>query len=144
MSNQSSANNFANNINSSRVSQPSEPEKSDGTRALFVTISLLSLAFAEEEEAKIRYAGSYLTGYAYTWFKPHVDQDSGDIAFACFDSFLKSLRAAFDDPDSYATAEIELESLKQDGSCAAYYASMISLFAQLGWTEPRVQIHHFW
>ncbi|RKF77247.1 hypothetical protein GcM1_221060 [Golovinomyces cichoracearum] len=100
------------------------------------------LAFAEDE-VKIRYSGSYLTGYAYTWFKQHVDQDSGDIAFASFDGFLNSLHAAFDDSDSYATAQRELESIKQDGYCAVYYASMISLFAQLDWTEPRVQIHHF-
>lgn len=100
------------------------------------------MAFAQDE-AKIRYAGSYLTGNAYTWFQPHVDQISGDLAFESFETFIKALAAAFDDPDAYATAERELESLKQDGSCAAYYAKMVSLFSQLGWTESKVQIHHF-
>lgn len=135
---------------SSRVAQPSEPEKFDGTRALFghflTRLQLRFRSFPREfsqDEAKIRYAGSYLTGNAYTWFQPQVDQVTGDLAFTTFESFINALGPAFDDPDSYATAERELESLRQDGSCAAYYAKMISLFSQLGWLEPKVQIHHF-
>lgn len=136
--------------NLSRVLRPSEPEKFDGSRALFGHfITRLQLQFRSfpssfsSDEVKIRYAGSYLTGNAYTWFKPHVNQITGDITFKSFTSFIDALGAAFDDPDEYATAERELESLKQDGSCATYYAKMVSLFSRLGWTESKVQIHHF-
>lgn len=137
-------------ISSSRVAQPSEPEKFDGTRALFgdflTRLKLQSRSFPREftqDEAKIRYAGSYLTGNAYTWFQPQVDQITGDLTFTTFESFINALGAAFDDPDLYATAKRELESLRQDGSCAAYYAKIVSLFSQLGWVEPKIQIHHF-
>lgn len=134
----------------SRVLRPSEPEKFDGSRALFGHfITRLQLQFRSfpstftSDEVKIRYAGSYLTGNAYTWFKPHVNQTTGDITFVSFTDFIDALRAAFDDPDEYATAERELDTLKQDGSCATYYAKIVSLFSRLGWTESKVKIHHF-
>ncbi|KAI0998497.1 hypothetical protein K3495_g9701 [Podosphaera aphanis] len=51
--------------------------------------------------------------------------------------------AAFDDPDSYATATRQLDSLHQDASCAAFYARAVSVFSLLDWTEEPVLIYHF-
>lgn len=128
----------------------SEPDRFDGTRSLFGHyITRLQLHFRsfprsfDSDDDKIRFAASYLSGNAYTWFQPHVNQETGDIAFSKFEDFINALRAAFDDPDTYATAEREILFLRQDGSCAAYYAKMISLFSQLGWYEEKVRIHHF-
>ena len=129
---------------------PSAPEKFDGTRSQFGSfVTKLQLQFRansnafSSEESKILYAGSYLTGNAYVWFEPHVDQTTGNVSFTTFAEFLQSLRAAFDDPDAYATSERQLEALRQEASCAAYYAKIVSLFSLLGWAEPKVQIHHF-
>lgn len=127
-----------------------DPDKFDGTRSKFRNFATqLQLHFSSNpaayltENSRIVYAASFLTGNAYTWFSPYINPDTGAVSFKTFTSFLSNLRAAFDDPDSYATAERDLESLKQDSSCAGYYAKMVSLFSQLGWTEDKVQIHHF-
>ena len=126
------------------------PDQFDGTRSKFGSyITKLQLQFRSNprafstEESRILYAGSYLTGSAYTWFEPNIDQTSGTVTFATFSEFLESLRAAYDDPDAYATSERQIEALRQETSCASYYAKMMSLFSQLGWAEPRVQIHYF-
>ncbi|KAI0998468.1 hypothetical protein K3495_g9726 [Podosphaera aphanis] len=68
---------------------------------------------------------------------------AGQVSFATFVEFLEALRAASDDPDSYATAEPQLQLTRQKTSCAAYYARIVSIFALLGWADPKVQIYHF-
>lgn len=54
------------------------------------------------------------------------------VKFSTFLEFMEALGAAFVDPDSYATAERELEGLFQDSSCAAYYARAVLIFTRLG------------
>lgn len=146
----SNNNDSAASPSNSVVPRQSEPEKFDGTRSKFGSyVTRLQLQFRSNQaafssdESKILYAGSYLNGNAYTWFEPHVNQETGEVDFQTFPDFLEALRAAFDDPDAYATSERQLEALRQDGSCAAYYAKIVSIFSLLGWTEQRVQIHHF-
>ena len=80
------------------------------------------------DEAKIVTAGSYSTSLAYIWFPPHINSTNGEITFKEYNQFMDVLGVAFDDPDSYATAEKELESLRQETSCAAYYPRMVSTF----------------
>ncbi|KAI0991507.1 hypothetical protein K3495_g16680, partial [Podosphaera aphanis] len=140
----------ATSSNSSSVARPDKPDKFDGTRTLFNNfVTQMQIQFRANpsafpsEESKILYAGSFLSGIAYTWFQPRVDQATGQVSFATFVEFLEALRAAFDDPDSYATAESQLESTRQETSCAAYYARIVSTFALLGWVDPKVQIYHF-
>ncbi|KAI0993087.1 hypothetical protein K3495_g15097 [Podosphaera aphanis] len=108
------------------AAHPHKPEKFDGTRSQFGQyITKLQMQFRSfpsafaTDEAKIMYAGSFLIGTAYTWFEPHVNQTSGAVDFKTFSDFIEAVRAAFNDPDSYATAERQLEALRQEGSCAA-------------------------
>lgn len=126
----------------------SVPEKFDGSRAEFENFTTnLQLHFRsnpqafKSEESKIIYAGTYLRGSAYSWFKPHIDPSTGAVSFLTYASFIEALGAAFDDPDAYATAERELETIRQTGSCANYYAHIVSIFSRLKWQEEGVKIH---
>lgn len=65
------------------------------------------------------------------------------MTFKKFSDFTDALSAALDDPDAYATSERQLDALRQEGSCASYYAKSIAIFAALGWSDSKVQIHHF-
>ncbi|CAD6501418.1 BgTH12-01670 [Blumeria graminis f. sp. triticale] len=126
------------------------PDKFDGTRSQFGNfVTQLQLLFRSNPSAfsldisKIALAGSYLTGPAFTWFKPHVNQTNGDISFKTYATFIDALRSVFDDPDPYSTAEIELNSICQTGSCSTYYAKISSIFSRLGWSEQKCIIYHF-
>ena len=69
--------------------------------------------FANNEETKIAYAASYLVGSAKEWFQPHINETTGDIAFPTWAAFTIALKAAFDDPDAYQTAQRKIEALRQ-------------------------------
>lgn len=60
-----------------------------------------------------------------------------------FAAFMETLGAAFNDLDAYATVEREIESLRQEGSCASYYAQMVSVLSRLRWDVNSVRIHFF-
>lgn len=120
----------------------STPEKFDGTRAKFENFATdMQIRFRSNplmfstEESKIMYAGSYLTGSAYSWFKPHINSLTGAITLTSYAVFMMSLGAALDDPDAYATVERELGLIRQEGSCATYCAQIVSIFSRLGWEE---------
>ena len=76
------------------------------------------------DDAKIAFVASYLDGSAKEWFKPQVDLVTGTTpTFPTWVSFTQALKAAFDDPDAYQTAEEKIQNLKQgDRDCAKYYA----------------------
>ncbi|KAI1000731.1 hypothetical protein K3495_g7464 [Podosphaera aphanis] len=84
------------------------------------------------EESQIIFTVTYLTDIAYSWFEPHVDSTTGKISYSTYDEFMEALGAAFDDPDSYATAERDVEAVRQAGSCVAYYAKIVSIFSRFG------------
>lgn len=133
-----------------RPPKVADPEPYTGDRSKFRNFATqLQLKFASDpatfntESVKIIYAGSYLRGHAYTWFAPYVNESTGHIDFNSFTDFFESLKTAFDDPDLYATAERDLETLTQTASCSQYYSRAVSLFATLGWDTPSVLIHHF-
>ncbi|POS85281.1 hypothetical protein EPUL_004032, partial [Erysiphe pulchra] len=63
---------------------------------------LALMATFSSDGLKILFAGSYHNGNAYTWFEPHVSQETGEVDFQTFPNFLEALQAAFDDPDAYA------------------------------------------
>lgn len=133
-----------------RIPKVSDPEPFKGERTRFQNFATqLQLKFASDpsafatDTAKITYAGSYLRDAAYTWFAPYVSTSNGSVDFDNYESFYLALKAAFDDPDSYATAERSLLALKQDKSCSAYYSRFLSLIITLGWKENAVKIHYF-
>ena len=88
-------------------------------------------------EAKITYAASYLDGSAKEWFHPYVDLLTGNTpTFATWESFVENLKAAFDDPDAYQTAERKIHALKQGNrDCAAYHAEFITYATILNWDD---------
>ncbi|POS84717.1 hypothetical protein EPUL_004858, partial [Erysiphe pulchra] len=139
LSSTSEANKFLGQQNSELLKIPnvSLPEKFDGTRSKFDTFTInLQLQFRSDpqafksEESRIIYAGTYLTGNAYIWFKPHINSSTGEVSFVIYTSSIESLGAAFDDLDAY---EREFDILKQDSSCAAFYAQIASIFSRLDW-----------
>ena len=64
------------------------------------------------DAVRIAYAASYLSGSAYKWFLPHVDQETAIVSFADWATFVRELKAAFDDPDAYKTAQRKIQALR--------------------------------
>lgn len=132
-----------------RVPKVADPEFFRGKRAEFENFTTqLQLKFMSDpsafatEQSKIVYAGSYLRDAAYTWFKSYVSFD-GSVSFNAYAEFYKALQQAFDDPDSYATAERTIKNLRQESSCSDYYSRFVSLISILGWNQDSVQISLF-
>lgn len=127
-----------------------EPDEFDGNQTRYrAFVSQLALCFGADtarfcnDKTKISYAASFLRGPAFGWLEPYINKLSGDVVFPSYAEFLDGLQAGFADPDAYATAERDLESLTQEKSCSAYYSQFIGLISQLGWNENAVKIHYF-
>src|SRR6202041_2919707 len=95
---------------------------------LQVFLAQLALKFSANgsefpnDQVKISYAGSYLRGTAFDWFAPQVHH-SGQVNFTSYHEFVQALQDAFGDPDEVATAEREIQELRQGtASCSTYYA----------------------
>src|SRR6201989_389600 len=119
----------------------SDPDKYDGNRSKYDTFVMqLSLKFISRpdifhtSQAKLAYAGSFLTDDAARWFKPNVKANE-NIDFASYQEFLDGLRAGFADSDEKATAERKLRELRQDGSTSAYYSKFDSYASPLDWND---------
>ena len=129
----------------SRAKAPrvADPEPYHGDREKFADfISQLHLVFNTDPErylqdtAKLAYTVSFLRGSAKRWFTPHVDQGTGAVSFFSFPTFITAIKAAFDDPDSAATAERKLRSLTQGtDSCSTYHSKFVSYMAILNFDE---------
>lgn len=127
-----------------------EPDEFDGDRTKYrAFVNQLALCFGSNsskfntDKAKISYAASFLRGPAFEWLEPYINEISGEVTCTSYSAFLEGLKAGFADPDAYATAEREIETLSQKHSCSAYYSQFVGIIAQLGWTEDAVKIHYF-
>lgn len=127
-----------------------KPDEFQGNRSDFKSfVTQLALCFGANsgkfgtDKAKISFAASFLRGPAFDWLEPFIDDLTGEVTFKSYTEFLDGLKAGFADPDQYATAEREIETLTQTASCSAYYSKFVTLIAQLGWTEDAVKIHYF-
>ena len=96
------------------------------------------------DAAKIAFAASYLDGSAEEWVKLHVDLVTGTTpTFPTWASFTQALKAAFDDPDAYQTAEEKIHKLKQGNrDYTKYYTEFITYATILEWDE-RTKISFF-
>jgi hypothetical protein len=120
-----------------------KPETFNGERDKFADFVVqLHLVFNNEEaafrndKAKISYTGALLRGAAKKWFTPHVNQETGAIAFTSWAQFMKRFRASFQDSDEKTAAERMLLNLQQGTEpCASYHASFVSYMATLDWDE---------
>ena len=127
-----------------------DPESYRGDKNAFENfVTQLALKFSSDpdrfnaDESKISYAGSFLRGPAYDWFRPHVDRLTGKTTFMNYEAFIIALGSAWDDPDAIATAERKLLNLKQGNEpCSVYHAKFSSLMAILKWDTP-AQVSHF-
>jgi hypothetical protein len=128
---------------SSKDAKINKPETFNGERDKFADFVVqLHLVFNNEEaafrndNAKISYAGALLRGAAKKWFTPHVNQETGAIAFTSWAQFMKRFRASFQDSDEKTAAERMLLNLQQGTEpCASYHASFVSYMATLDWEE---------
>ena len=127
------------------------PKPFDGTRSEYRSfMTQLTLIFKsdpdqfQDHETKIAYAASYLVGSAKEWFQPHINETTGDIAFPTWAAFTAALKAAFDDPDAYQTAQRKIEALKQgqQQDCSSYHAAFVPLATILNMDE-RTRISFF-
>ena len=132
-----------------RAPKLNPPKPFDGTRSQYKTfMTQLSLVFNSDpaqyptESSKIAYAASYLSGTAGTWFQPHMNASTGEFSFATWATFVEALRAAFDDPDAYQTAERQILALKQDRDCSSYHAAFVPLATILNY-DGRTKISYF-
>jgi len=77
-------------------------------------------------KTKVIYLCSHLRGPAYSWAQSFIETLGTPNEHPClsnFEEFVKSLRAAFGDPDPRATARRDLFRLHQGNSSAADYAA---------------------
>ena len=75
-----------------------DPESYRGDKNAFENfITQLALKFSSDpdrfgtDESKISYAGSFLRGPAYDWFRPHVDRLTGKTTFTNYEAFIVAL-----------------------------------------------------
>lgn len=99
----------------------------------------------QTETAKIMYAGSRLRGFAYTWFEPILDSESGipKPEMTSFKAFSDSLTAMYGNPDKQATAERQISECRQLNSAAAYAADFRRLQAIISWNDAALR-HQFY
>lgn len=91
------------------------------------------------EQKMLRYAFSRLEGPALAQMIRFV-QDDNTISLPTFNDWVGKLKLAYDDPDRFATAERELDSLKQGNRLfSLYYADFDRIMADLN-LEGRHQI----
>jgi hypothetical protein len=125
-----------------RIAKVNNPDPYYGDRSkLQIFISQLALKFSANshefpsDQVKLSYAGSYLRGDAFAWFAPQV-KETGEVDYATYAEFVKGLRDAFGDPDEVATAEREIQELRQGtGTCSTYYAQFTRIMSKLDWND---------
>jgi hypothetical protein len=128
---------------SSKDAKINKPETFNGQRDKFADFVVqLHLVFNNEkaafrnDNAKISYTGALLRGAAKQWFTPHVNQETGAIAFTSWAQSMKRFRASFQDSDEKTAAERMLLNLQQGTEpCASYHACFVSYMATLDWDE---------
>jgi hypothetical protein len=99
-----------------------------------------------KEQAKVLYASTYLSGTAYSWFIPLLQQYSIAVAsgpdsipipneFLSWKNYRDSLIAMFGDPDIGRTKTREIKALKQTSSVSVYTAEFRRLQPYIPWND---------
>jgi hypothetical protein len=129
--------------NSDKSPKVAKPETYSGERDKYSDfIAQLHLVFNTDKAAfrddiaKISYTGNLLRGPAKKWFTPHVNEETGAVAFSSWAHFIRRFRSSFQDSDAKTTAERKLLNMKQGTEpCASYHARFVSYMAILDWDE---------
>ena len=105
----------------------------DKLRAFSVQLRLKTQTITDEQ-ARLRYAVSRLSGSAFDQIVPFVLADRINITDTA--ALLHILEAAFGDPDRAATAARKINTLRQaNRDFATYYAEFARYAADLDWNE---------
>ena len=95
------------------------------------------------EEDKVLFATSYLTGAAFDWFEPIIqdyqdhcydkqDEETQEI-FGSFWQFKKHLQGTFRDIDTKCNAEWRLKQLQQKGSAQSHASKFLQISLHTSW-----------
>lgn len=132
-----------------KIAKFNKPDEFKGERKHLPTfLAKMQLCFDAEpssfpdELSKIVYAVTYLKDDAYRWVIPW--QRMGLLsAFIDYPGFERKLRTAFGDPDELATAERELNGLRQKGPCSEYTVEFLRITSILtDWGEEALRSHY--
>jgi len=107
------------------------------TRCQHVFLTQPSLFLTEQQ--KVLYAASYLTGNAYSWVKPLIQEYAKGLTvpaeFASFKTFSESLTRMYGDPDTVKSKTREINALCQTSSVSAYASEFRRLQAYISWND---------
>ena len=81
------------------------------------------------------YAATFLCGAAFSCFQPYTEKNENDPILNDFNLFVKELHHVFGDSDQSATAERELQRLKQTSSTASYASEFRRLSVLVEWND---------
>ena len=120
----------------------SEPEHFNGNRSQlrnFISqVKLVILAQPsrfQTENQKVIYAATFLRGPAFSWFQPYTERNENEPILNDFDLFIKELHYVFGDPNQTASAERDLQRLKQTSSVADYASNFRRHSALVEWND---------
>jgi hypothetical protein len=146
-----------NPASSSREPKIADAPNFDGSRKeLLPFLTKCRLKFAgqssqfKSEKSKVLYAGARLTGPAFSWFLPLVNNwDTSDpdatppIELASFKTFTDALTTLYGDPNLAATADREIRRLRQLTSVADYSAKFEQHKQYLGWNDIALRDQYY-
>jgi hypothetical protein len=116
---------------------------------IYVTINRAQFP---DEYSKVLFVISYLRGQAFDWIQPYYTDrmSQGDNASSkakeileTQESLIKALGATFSDFDEKATAEREIQRVRQQGPVTKYIAEFQSLAVRIGWNEEALMTHFY-
>ena len=134
-------------VPSARGPEARAPEKFDGTnpsklRAFLAQVRLVFLNHPRRfstDRAKVRYAGSYLSGVAQDWFEPFTGDDGAteDQALDSWTLFTERLEKTFGDSNAVATAEFRLSTLRmsENEQVSEYITRFRTYSTDLAWDD---------
>lgn len=136
-----------------RAPKVATPDRFDGTRGMKAEVYLSQVglyiltntAMFPNDQSKVSFALSYLTGGAAQWAQPWIQRvlkpTEGQQAVT-YDNFVREFEAIFYDTDRKARAERDIRKLKQTRSAAEYTMKFNMLAPATGWEVPTLISHY--
>ena len=129
-------------ISKFRTIKHNKPPEFDGKDKHFCTTFLshvelymrINRSEFNTDEDKILFATSYLRGPAYSWIEPHLTKPK-DSLMTNWETFKDTLISTLGDPDRERTLTRQLQSLRQNKSCASYATEFFKLSTFLLWNN---------
>ena len=126
------------------------PESFDGGRLKLKKFrSHLKLYFLAKpkmfpnENSKILFTASLLTGEAFDWIQALMETHERLQNFSCFNDFCESLKIQFGGTNTKDLAEKEMLSIRQTSSVSEYANRFKILKAQIDWNDSALLCHFY-